>query len=546
MPRIVCVLSGSVGSGKSTLARRLGERYGAVHVSTAQLLVRRLGPQAVLERRALQEAGETLDRDTGGEWVASEARSLINELPQDAFVVVDAVRIGKQVAAFRNAYGRRVVHVHLTASIELLRKRYSRRSARRPAIRELRNYDEVLLNATEAGVDSLRDDADLLIDTERSTAEDVVVRVSSYLGVGNPHPVPLVDVIVGGEFGSEGKGNIAFYIAPEYDLLVRVGGPNAGHKVPYLQEGRAFTHRLLPSGTWASHAPILIGPGSVLDVDVLLKEIAACKIERERLTIDGQAMIISKGDVREETGLVNSIGSTGKGVGAATARRIRHRDRAVTLARDVPQLRPFIGSAAQVLENAYTRGHKILLEGTQGTGLSLYHGSYPHVTSRDTTVSGCLAEAGIAPRWLRRVMMVCRTYPIRVQSPSGSSSGPMSQPITWRQIAKRSGLSERALRKTELGSVSGKQRRVGEFDWVLLRKATLLNSPTDIALSFVDYLRAENGRARRFDQLHSETILFIEEIERVTGAPVTLISTGFHPRSVIDRREWRAMVRNGE
>ena len=78
----------------------------------------------------------------------------------------------------------------------------------------------------------------------------------------------------------------------------------------------------------------------------------------------------------------------------------------------------------------------------------------------------------------------------------------------------------------------------GEFDWVLLRKAAFLNGPTDIALTFTDYLSKNNRKAMRFDQLTKETINFIEEVERVAGAPVSLISTGFSLRSVIDRRKW--------
>lgn len=95
----------------------------------------------------------------------------------------------------------------------------------------------------------------------------------------------LVDVLVGGQYGSEGKGNIAFYLAPEYQVLMRVGGPNAGHKVPTDPE--PYTHRLLPSSTQANQsALILIGPGATLDLEVLLKEIAECSVEADRLRID--------------------------------------------------------------------------------------------------------------------------------------------------------------------------------------------------------------------------------------------------------------------
>jgi adenylosuccinate synthase len=227
-------------------------------------------------------------------------------------------------------------------------------------------------------------------------------------------------------------------------------------------------------------------------------------------------------------------------VGAATARRITGRQTNTVLARDIPELAPFLALAYEVLNDAYARGDRVLLEGTQGTGLSLYHGSYPHVTSRDTTVAGCLAEMGVAPARVRKVIMVCRTYPIRVQSPgaNGRTSGPMSLTTSWAEVSRRSRIPLKELRKVEKGSVSGKQRRVGEFDWELLRRAARLNGATDIALTFVDYLDIRNRNARRFDQLQQDTIYFIEEVERVATVPVSLISTRFDVRSVIDRRAW--------
>jgi adenylosuccinate synthase len=136
--------------------------------------------------------------------------------------------------------------------------------------------------------------------------------------------------------------------------------------------------------------------------------------------------------------------------------------------------------------------------------------------------------------------MVCRTYPIRVgDAPNtGNTSGPMAQEISLAEISRRSGVDLKELRKTERGSVTKKRRRISEFDWSLIRRAASLNAPTDIALSFVDYIDVKNKDARRFDQLTEETIRFIEEVERVTTAPVSLISTRFHPRSIIDRRSW--------
>ncbi len=535
MARVVVVLSGPVSVGKTTLAKRLVTRYGATHYKTRELLERLSGGHVARERTAMQEFGEKLDRVNDGAWVADDLVPAINALGPDAIAVIDAARIPGQIAALRRGLPRQVVHVHLQASQFVLERRYRRRPKTR--FQEKATYAEVLDNETERRTPQLADDADVVIDTESNTELDVEVRAAAYLGLQVCAPGGAVDVIIGGQYGSEGKGNIAFAIGADYQLLCRVGGPNAGHKVPLDQP---FTHRLLPSATMTSEAPILIGPGAVLNLDVLFDEIRDCRVEVGRLHVDEQAMIINTKDKRDERALVTAIGSTGQGVGAATARRISGRRTTTVLARDVAELAPFLASAYAVLNDAYARGDRILLEGTQGTGLSLYHGSYPHVTSRDTTVAGCLAEMGIAPARVRKVIMVCRTYPIRVQSPGaqGASSGPMSLTTSWTEVSRRSGIPIRELRRVEKGSVSGKQRRVAEFDWELLQRAARLNGATDIALTFVDYLDIRNRDARRFDQLRPETIYFVEEVERVAAAPVSLISTRFDVRSVIDRRAW--------
>ncbi len=231
MARKILVLSGEVGAGKSTLAKRLIERYHANHVSTHSLLSARLGADVPQERRALQEAGERLDQETNGAWVRDEVQPVADALAPDAFVVVDSVRVAAQLNALRDAYGRSLTHLHLHAPEDELAKRYENRTVR-DGFQELASYAEVRDNATERNVATLSTDADILINTALCTPLDVEVRAAAHLGLTGREHGPTVDVVVGGEYGSEGKGNIAFYLAPEYDLLVRVGGPNAGHMVP--------------------------------------------------------------------------------------------------------------------------------------------------------------------------------------------------------------------------------------------------------------------------------------------------------------------------
>jgi adenylosuccinate synthase len=114
----------------------------------------------------------------------------------------------------------------------------------------------------------------------------------------------------------------------------------------------------------------------------------------------------------------------------------------------------------------------------------------------------------------------------------------MQHEISYKELADSSGISEAQLRKTEKTTTTQRQRRVGRFEWSLLRRAASLNGPTDVALTFADYLDTKNSAAQRFEQLTPSTIRFIEEVEAVTGAPVSLISTRFGARAIIDRRKW--------
>ncbi len=529
----VILISGPVGVGKSTLAITLEERLRIRRFRTSALLEERLQRDgAALDRKDLQDEGERLDKQTSGEWVANELSRVV-AVEEGVGVTVDSVRIVGQITAIRRALGRRVAHVHLTAATETLVKRYKRR---RSPIRELADYAMVRKNATEAQVESLASHADLVIDTSEYDPEDVFVLVASWLRLYSGRDLPLVDVLVGGQYGSEGKGNIASYLAKEYDLLVRVGGPNAGHKVKL--ESKIVTHHQLPSGTNTSNARLLIGPGAVLNVASLQKEIAESNVDARRLSIDPNAMTISEEDIAEEKELMACIGSTGQGVGAATARRIMGRCGGVQLAGDIAELKPYLRAARDVLDEVFSASGRVFLEGTQGTALSLYHGPYPYVTSRDTTVSGCLAEAGISPTRVRRVIMVCRTFPIRVESPTGRSSGPMKGEISLSEIAAKAGLDEAELKAVERTSTTNRARRIARFDWSLLSRATSLNAPTDIALTFADYISATNAKARRYEQLTLETMAFVEQVERVASAPVSLISTRFHYHGIIDRRAW--------
>src|SRR5258708_29117 len=538
----IVLLSGPVGAGKSALAQQLVDRYGATILKT-RALIAKIRPDVAATRTALQRAGEALDKIDHGAWLATSLAQFVEERPRGQAVqhifVVDSVRILGQIEAVRKGFSPEVVHhIHLTAAGSELAKRFA---SRKSSFSEPASYEALRESKTERDIEKLVDVADVVVQTDRCTPGAVCVRATALLGLYSRSVEGLAHVLVGGQYGSEGKGNIVAHIAPEYQLLVRVGGPNAGHKV-FNDPVEVYHH--LPSGSnRASNAQLLLGAGAVINVEKLQAELSVHKIGSDRLSIDENAMIIDEADIETEKRLLAGISSTMQGVGAATARKALNRipDEFLPegfprkpLAKDIPALRPFIREAQKILEVAYVRCDHILLEGTQGTTLSLHHGPYPYVTSRETTVAGCLADSGIAPTRVRKVVMVCRTFPIRV----GGTSGYIEHEITYEELAERSGIPLSKLKETEITTTTKKQRRLGEFDWEQLRRSSLLNGPTDIALTFVDYINAANAEAYRFEQLSMPTLQFIEEIERVSGTPVSLISTSFKWRNVIDRRVW--------
>ena len=511
------------------LAEHLGQLLSAGQVSTSGLISATADRE--LGRNELQRLGlsSSLQR---ADWIISAVRQSASRAPARTVIVVDAVRTLEQVRELRKtAAGTwRVLHVHLCGEASEFAARHEVLGRDRDA-----TWLQAMNSPAEAAVHELEAEADVVIDTTRSVPTDVAVRVAARIARRWLPTGPYVDVLVGGQWGSEGKGNLAFFIAPEYDLLVRVGAPNAGHKVRG-QDGVVYTHRQLPSGTRATDSRLLLGAGTVIDVGTLKREITDCGVSADRLAIDPGALIIEESDVLRETGLKSAIGSTGTGGGAAVARRIMQRgvSGAVRMAKDIPELSPYIRESASAFEEAQARGGRIFVEGTQGTGLSILHGSFPHVTSRDTTVGTLLAEVGVPPQLLRRVIVAFRAYPIRV----GGPSGPMGREITWDAVAERSGLAGAELAAAELGSVSGNPRRVAEFSWAQLRNSAYLNGATDIALTFADYIDARNRKARRFSQLTAQTVGFVNEMESVAGAPVSLISASFDGRGPIDRRRW--------
>lgn len=339
-------------------------------------------------------------------------------------------------------------------------------------------------------------------------------------------------IVVGGQYGGEGKGKLVSYLSLEdkIDYVVRCGGPNSGHTVDF--EGKRYALRLLPAGFINSESRLLLAAGTLINPDILLKEIELCGIDPSRVGVDFDAGIITEKDAKYEHSLhlKKRIGSTLSGTGAGVAKRAL-RDSSFQLARDVPELEPFLTHVSKEVNTALDKNLKVIIEGTQGYGLSLYHsGCYPFTTSRDTTASAFLSEVGVSPLRADSVLMVIRTFPIRVKG----NSGPLKNEITWKKVQKLSGYP---YEPKEFTTVTKQIRRVALFDIDIVKKANLVNSPTQIALTGIDYLDYRNKGMNDFDSLTEETKQFIHSIEYNIGAKIDFLGTGPANREIIDRRK---------
>jgi adenylosuccinate synthase len=534
---LIIALSGAVASGKTTVGKAILDRFPGVRLSTRETILARTG--VANERTGLQEAGDRLDVETDGGWVADAVADALPDPENAQFLVVDAVRKPEQVRYLRERFGSSMVrHVHVIADDAERARRHKRRAH---DVVEPDSYDTVRANLTEADIDRMALEADITFDATRLDPDAIAAVALAGLGLTSRKVERLVDVIVGGQYGSEGKGNVCAYLAGDYQVLMRVGGPNAGHRVK--DPDYDFVH--LPSGSLHNpRARLLIGAGATLQLKVLMQEIKDLSVTPERLSIDPQAIIIEDEDIAWEAGELEVIGSTKKGVGVATARKILNRGANITdddkrgfgprvrLARDIDELAEFVRSTLIELERAYAASERVMLEGTQGTDLSLHHGLWPHVTSRETSAAGCMSDAGVAPDRVRDIIMVTRTYPIRV----GGTSGYMGIEIDMEEVAERSGLAVEGIRETEVGTVSKKPRRIAEFDLGQIRRAGALNGASQIALTFADYISDQNIDSPDYEHLTEETHRLVEQIEEVTGIPVTLISTHPTRQGMVDRR----------
>lgn len=330
-------------------------------------------------------------------------------------------------------------------------------------------------------------------------------------------------VVVGGFFGDEGKGKIIAYLA-DHDkpsINARGGvGPNAGHTV--VHNGCIYSLRMIPSGFICKKTRLLIGPGVLVNASVLQKEIGITGT-RGRVGLDHQCAIIEERHILDEIQsryLSQKIGTTKSGVGMCNAERVL---RKAKLARDFPDLKEYTTDVSDEIHRALDRKDNVLIEGTQGTFLSLYHGTYPFCTTKDVCASAICSDVGCGPKDVSDVIVVFKTYVTRV------GEGPLENQLPREEVIRRGWM--------EKGTVTGRERRAAPFDFQLARRAVELNGGTEAAITKLDVAFEAARGAKSFDQLPKEVRAFVEKVEEEIRVPVTLLGTGPSSDEIIDRRK---------
>jgi adenylosuccinate synthase len=332
-----------------------------------------------------------------------------------------------------------------------------------------------------------------------------------------------VSIVLGTQWGDEGKGKAVDYLADRMDLVVRYqGGNNAGHTV--IAEGRLLKLQLIPSGILYQHITPVIADGVVVDPRHLLREMDELRrmgIDTSRLVVSGNAHMIMPyhlelEKVTERFLGKNALGTTKRGIGPAYGDKVariglriqdlfdqkifreklevvlREKNLILTkiynrlpLASDeifdeymeiAERIRPQVGDTFSLIDAALRAGKEVMFEGAQGTLLDLDHGTYPFVTSSNPVAGYALASGGVSPREVTRIVGIVKAYVTRV----GAGPFPTEQ---MDEVGERLGV-----RGKEFGTVTGRKRRCGWFDAVLGRYAARLNGLTELLITKLDVL----------------------------------------------------------
>ncbi len=351
-------------------------------------------------------------------------------------------------------------------------------------------------------------------------------------------------VVVGTQWGDEGKGKFTDLMAKEMHLVVRYqGGHNAGHTL--VVDGESFALQLCPSGILYDHITPVIGNGVVVDPRVLIAEmdaLAARGVDPSRLRVSGNAHLIlpyhQEIDRLTERRLGSrKLGTTKRGIGPAYADKASRvglrvqdlldpkifRTKLDVLAKEKnavlakvfnqlpldagviadeylgdcgPRLEPHIADTVTLVHEALERGEHVLFEGAQATFLDLDHGTYPFVTSSNPVAGGVCTGAGVGPRYIDRVIGVAKAYVTRVGTGPFPTELAISSEAVGGKAREHASEEEVALGDhfvevgREFGTVTGRRRRPGWFDAVMLRQAVRLNSLSELAITKLDILDA--------------------------------------------------------
>ena len=345
-----------------------------------------------------------------------------------------------------------------------------------------------------------------------------------------------VTIVVGGQFGSEGKGKVTLELVRAEKnpsiTVVRVGGPNSGH-TGYSKSGEKFALQQLPAGCIDKNVDVVFPPGSYIDCGVLEREIAELEYPRDRIYVSKYARVITPEHKlwEKDAGLAGAIGSTGSGVGAAVMASVAREAQNFALASPDAQhwgvLSNYECDTTELLSKKLSRGGRVIVEGSQGFGLSLLDGGFwPKATARTTTAAGALAETGLSPLDVDNVTMVIRSFPIRVAGDSGRLSGE----TTWREVAKTTGRLDDL---SEFTTVTRKLRRVGLFDSEIVKQALKANNPKHVVMNHLDYV----GTSEDLSDQNSKVSVFISQVEGNIGRSIDFL--GFSEYDLLKREEVR-------
>jgi adenylosuccinate synthase len=330
-------------------------------------------------------------------------------------------------------------------------------------------------------------------------------------------------VISGGFWGDEGKGKIISYLALKEPIhvCVRTGSVNAAHTI--WHGGKRYALHMVPGGFVQEKCRLLVGPGTNVHVAQFLKEVDETGV-RNRIGVDSQASIVEEKHSAQDKSSTHlkDLGTTGWGVGPAVEERVR---RTAKLAKDTAELKPYLTDVSKEANAAIADGRNVLLEGTQGIMLSLFYGTYPYVTSRDTSAAAICSEAGVGPTKVNDILVVFKAFMTRV------GTGPLPGELPKEEAQKRGWF--------EVAAGTGRDRRSAPFDFEVAKRAVTINSATQIAVTKLDSVFPECKGMREFEELPKEAKLFISRIEDQTEVPVALAGTGPEALDIIDRREQR-------